>query len=367
MQTLTIRRESGNIAKAPEGRDHVSGLLFLTPSEDDIPEEFRQGRFAPCSSAAAAEALGLDADDQWGLHVREAMRLNPGLTLWVGFAPRSDDFMAVEELQRAAGGEIRQMGVLDQGAEVTKAAVAALQARADALDEAWMPLSIILAPKVADIARLPADLAASAPAVSVLIGRDAAARAPAIGTLVGVLSARAVSESIAWVERCETGLSAPAFSDGTPYGRADRARLEALDKGRYIWLRTYPGIAGVYFSDSHTLDAPGGDYDAIELRRTMDKAVRGTRAALLPELGRPAYFNADGTLRADTLRHLRSVAQRAVEQMERDGEVSAWEVDIDPAQDVLGTSRVEFTVHAVPVGVMRKAVVSIGFVKQTSE
>ena len=71
----------------------------------------------------------------------------------------------------------------------------------------------------------------------------------------------------------------------------------------------------------------------------------------------------DGTLRADILQHLKTVAAKAVEDMEKAGEVSGWEVDIDPAQDVLGTSRVEFTIHAVPVGVMRRAVVNIGYVK----
>lgn len=367
MQTLVIKRENGNIAKSLPGQDHVSGLLFLVDSADDIPDEFAAEPFQPCSSTKTAEALGLTADDQYGYHVHEALRLNPGLTLWVGFAVRTADMKAVGDFQRAASGNLRQMGVLDTAAEISKATVTALQAQADALDEAWMPLSVIIAPKVADIAKLPTDLAASAPNVSVFISRDSEAQAPAIGTLIGTLSARAVNESIAWVERCETGLTRPLFSDGKPYADVDKAVLESLDAARYIYLRTYPGLAGVFFSDSHNMASAQSDYNSIELQRTMDKAVRGTRTYLLPELGRPIYFNADGTLRADTLQHLKTVAGKAVEDMERAGEVSGWEVSIDPAQDVLGTSTVEFTLHAVPVGIMRKAVVSIGYVKQLSE
>ncbi len=302
-----------------------------------------------------------------GYHVHEALRLNPGLTLWVGFAVRSADLKAVGDFQRATWGNLRQLGVLDTEAEISKATITALQAQATALDEAWMPLSIIIAPKVSDISKLPTDLAASAPNVSVLISRDSEASAPAIGTIIGVLSARSVNESIAWVERCETRLTKPYFSDGKPYADVDKTILENLDNARYIYLRTYPGLSGVFFSDSHNMASAQSDYNTIELQRTMDKAVRGTRTYLLPELGRPIYFNADGTLRADTLRHLKTVAGKAVEDMERAGEVSGWEVSIDPAQDVLGTSTVEFTIHAVPVGIMRRAIVSIGYVKQLSE
>ena len=367
MQTLIINRENGNIAKSLPGQDHISGLLFLVSKRDDIPDEFATEAFKPCSSIKTADDLGLTAEDTFGYHVHEALRLNPGVTLYVGFAVRSADMKAVGDFQRAAGGNLRQIGILDTNSEITKTTVTALQAQATALDEAWMPLSIIIAPKVADITRLPADLAASAPNVSVLIGRDSEADAPAIGTLIGILSARAVNESIAWVERCETGLTKPYFSDGKAYANVDRAVIETLDANRYIYLRTYPGLSGVFFSDSHNMDRAQSDYNTIELQRTMDKAVRGTRTYLLPELGRPIYFNADGTLRADTLQHLKTVAGKAVEDMERAGEVSGWEVSIDPAQDVLGTSTVEFTVHAVPVGIMRRAVVSIGYVKQLSE
>lgn len=367
MQTLIINRQNGNISKTPAGRDHVSGLLFLVSTADAIPDEFADDHFAACSSTKTADDLGLTASDTYGYHVHEALRLNPGLTLWVGFAVRSDDFKGVSEIQRAASGEIRQLGILDTAKEISRATVAALQAQADALDEAWMPLSIIIAPKVATLASLPDDIAASSPAVSVLIGRDLVASGPAIGTLIGILSARAVNESIAWVERCETGLTAPAFSDGTPYTDVDKAVLEKLDAARYIYLRTYPGLAGVFFSDSHNMDDELSDYNTIELQRTMDKAVRGTRTQLLPQLGRPLYFNADGTLRADTLQHLRTVAGKAVEEMEKAGEVSGWTVSIDPAQDVLATSTVEFTIHATPTGVMRSARVDIGFVKQIED
>ena len=308
MQTLTIKRENGNIAKSLPGQDHISGLLFLVADAESIPAEFETTRFRPCSSEKSMDDLGLTTTDQFGYHVYEALRTCPGITLWVGFAVRTQDMKAVGDMQRAAGGNIRQIGVLDSANEISQQTVTALQAQAALLDEAWMPLSIIVAPKVLDVTTLPTNLAASAPNVSVLISRDSEATAPAIGTLIGILAARAVNESIAWVERCETGLTRPLFSDGTAYADTDKALLETLDNARYIYLRTYPGLSGVFFSDSHNMDSPQSEYCSIELQRTMDKAVRGTRSYLLPELGRPIFFNTDGTLRADTLQHLKTVA-----------------------------------------------------------
>lgn len=371
MQTLTIKRENGNVTKALTGQDHVSGILVLVSADTDIPDAFKESPYVACSSTKAAEALGLTASASGAAaalyaFVYDALRLNPGISLWLGCAVASEDYAPVAALQNAASGNIRQMAVYDLTLSTpTKAAVTALQAQASAMDAAWMPLSLILS---APFASTPAELAsiklaASAPNVSILVGKDTESTYPALGALIGVLSARAVNESIAWVQECETGLTAPAFTDGTPYADVDSATLEAIDNARFIYLRTYPGLSGVYFSDSHNMDAASSDYAQIELQRTMDKAVRGTRTYLLPELGRPIYFNSDGTLRADTLQHLRTVAGKAVEDMEKAGEVSGWAVDIDATQDVLSTSTVEFTIHAVPVGIMRKAVVSIGYVK----
>ena len=50
MQTLVIKRENGNIAKSLPGQDHVSGLLFLVDSADDLPDAFAAEPFQPCSS-----------------------------------------------------------------------------------------------------------------------------------------------------------------------------------------------------------------------------------------------------------------------------------------------------------------------------
>ena len=125
MQTLVINRQNGNIAKALAGQDHISGLLFVVASAQDVPEAFASERFRPCSSTKTADELDLTSTSAHGRQVREALRLNPGLTLWVGYAERSDGWAAVARMQQAAGGNIRQLGILDTEAPISAATVSA--------------------------------------------------------------------------------------------------------------------------------------------------------------------------------------------------------------------------------------------------
>lgn len=96
----------------------------------------------------------------------------------------------------------------------------------------------------------------------------------------------------------------------------------------------------------------------------MDKAVRGIRTYLIPELGGNIYIDTDtGKMQAYSVSHLETTANKALEDMEKAGELSGYRVEIDPEQDVLSTGEVEIVIRQVAVGVMRKIKVKIGFAK----
>ena len=76
------------------------------------------------------------------------------------------------------------------------------------------------------------------------------------------------------------------------------------------------------------------------------------------------YIDANtGKLQSYTVAYLETVANKALEDMEKAGELSGYEAKIDPEQDVLSTSTVEVVIKNVPVGVIRKMKVKIGYVK----
>ncbi len=387
--SLNILRQNGNVPKTLPGEDHISGFMAYLASTE-VPASFKIERVQPLSTIEAAEAAGITADAaSWGVrvlhyHLSEIYRLNPAVILYVGIFDKpaaAYTFAEVKTMQNYAGGKLRQLAVwagdkaLEQGDDLTT-----LQGVADNLEANARELVILYAPKVATVSGMSDKLAGGNKCrVSVVIGqagsgvadelyRDKANAAKAsvsgLGVVLGLVSRAKVHQSIAWVKEFPTGVSVPAFGDGTKLNALDPAVVQKLDAGRYLFFVTQEGQSGSYMNDSHNMDSAISDYAAIESVRTMDKAVRGIRTYVIPELGGNVYIDpATGKLASYTVEHLKTVANHALEDMERAGELSGYRVDIDAEQDVLSTSEVEFVIKNVAVAVMRHVKIKIGFVK----
>lgn len=392
MQNLTITRTNGNIVRSLAGEDHISGLVFysatLPTATEGVAGFTTTERIHAISTIETAEKYGITADAAaWEtkvLHYTLAsiFNMNPGVSLYVGiFKPATggaNAFSEIKQIQNYAGGRLRQVGVWNGAVELSDTLVNSLQSVRTTLEAQNKPLSILYAPKIADVTALPANLAKiGRSGVSVIIGQDGAgvaaelyadaanaakASVSALGDLLGAVSKAKVHESIAWVESFPTNIAVPAFGDGKKYRDLDEAVIETLDTSRYIFLRTYDGLAGSFFNDNHTLDEPTSDYAYINDVRTMDKAVRGVRTYLLPKLGRPMKVDADtGKLERTAVEHLITTGNKALEEMEKAGELSGYRFDIDPDQNILATSRVRGVIKNVAVGVMRNLDLEIGY------
>lgn len=392
MNKLTIIREQGGIPASLPGEDHISGYIAyvatLPTAKSGASGYTATERIHPISTIERAEELGITpTHSDWAIKVlhyqlSECFRVNPGISLYVGlFAKPSGaySFSEVKTMQNYTGGRIRQVAIYVADKAADAQMLTAAQTVADKLDAEGAPLSVLLAPKVASPVTSLTNLVASGRSrVSVVIAQDGAgvaaalyadpannsakASVSALGAFLGLISRAKVHQSIGWVRQFPLGLSLPAFGDGTLLRSLDKAALETLDTYHYLYATTYPGIGGAYASDSHTMDETTSDYNTIERVRTMDKAVRGVRAYITPELGGSLYVDpATGKLEPYTVSHLEGVANKALEDMERAGELSGYKVYVNPEQDVLSTSTVEFVIKQVPTGVMRKVNVKIGF------
>lgn len=385
MNNLEIIRQNGNVPRSLAGEDHITGFIAYLGA---IPESFKENHVQAVSSIDTAEALGITADaESWEVKVlhyqlSEIFRVNPAISLYLGLFAKPDSytFAEIKTVQNYADGRIRQLGIWCGDKEFSADAVVAIQGVAAALDKENAPLSVIYAPKVAKLSELPTDVAgANQSRVSVVIGQAGSgtgaelyaseentgkSTVSCLGVVLGLLSAAAVHQSIGWVKQFPTGITLPAFGDGTLLRTLDKAMIEQLDTARYLFLVTKIGQTGSFVNDSHTMDAPTSDYAMIENVRTMDKAVRGIRTYLIPELGGSVYIDSStGKLQPSSVAHLETTANRALEDMEKAGELSGYKVEIDPEQDVLSTSTVEIVIKQVAVGVMRKIKVKIGFYK----
>lgn len=389
MQSIKFQRTNGNIPKTLAGQDHISGFVAYVTT---LPTGFSESaRIQPCSSIETAEKLGITNDEgtAWEIrllhyHLSEVYRLNPGISLYVGlFAKPTGSnytFSEIKTMQNYAGGALRQVAVWCGHKELTAGDLTALQGITTYLQEYDRPLSIGYAPKVTAVTSMTANLAGAGKCnVSVIIGQagkgvgadlyaDAAntgkSSVSGAGVWLGITSKAAVHQSIASVENFPTGVDLPAFGDGTLLRDLDTAIVESLDTSRFLFFVTYDGFADSYFNDSHTMDDATSDYAMIENVRTMDKAVRGIRKALLPKLGGTLYVDAEtGQLASYEVEYLTTIANKPLEDMQKAGELSGLKVEIDPNQDVLATSELEFVITQVGVGVLRRIKCKIGFAK----
>ena len=387
--SLNIQRQNGNVPKSLPGEDHITGFVAYLPAAD-IPAAFETEHVQPLSTIDAAEAAGIKEDAaSWGVRVlhyqlSELYRINPAVSLYVAIFEKpqggSQTFAEIKTVQNFAAGRIRQIGVWCGDRTLSGDDLTALQGVADALAEEEAELSIVYAPKVSTLSTMPVNLAGENKSrVSVVIGQAGSgkgaelfndktntgkASVSGLGVVMGLLSSAKVHQCIAWIKEFPTGVSLPAFGDGTLLRDVDKALLETLDTARYLFFVTHTGQAGSYMNDSHTMDSAISDYAAIESVRSMDKAVRGIRTYVKPELGSNVYVDpSSGQLASYTVAHLETVANQALETMERAGELSGYKVEIDPAQDVASTSLVEFVIKNVAVPVMRHIRIKIGFAK----
>lgn len=396
--SLSINRQNGNVPKSLPGEDHITGLVIYMAA-GDIPAGFKTERVQALSTIDAAEAAGIvdyttAADGTqtaapWAVrvlhyHLSELYRINPAVSLYVGIfeKPQGDNmtFAEIKTVQNFADGRIRQLGVWCGDRVPSEDDLVAIQGQADTLEAEGAELSVVYAPKVANVKQISTKLAGGNKCrISVVIGqagsgtgaelyKDKANAAKAsvsgLGVVLGLISKAKVHQCIAWVKEFPTGISLPAFGDGTLLRDMDKALVEQLDTARYLFFVTQQGQSGSYMNDSHTMDSATSDYASIESVRTMDKGARGVRAYLIPELGGNVYVDADtGKLASYTVAHLETVAGHALEDMEKAGELSGYKAEIDPDQDVAASSTVDIVLKKVAVPVMRHVRIKIGFAK----
>lgn len=310
--SLNINRQNGNVPKSLPGEDHITGLVIYMAAAD-IPESFKAERVQPLSTIDAAEAAGIvdyttAADGTqtaapWAVrvlhyHLSELYRINPAVSLYVGIfeKPQTDTltFAEIKTVQNFADGRIRQIGVWYGDRLPSEDDLVAIQGQADTLEAEGAELSVVYAPKVANVKQISTKLAGGNKCrISVVIGqagsgtgaelyKDKANAAKAsvsgLGVVLGLISKAKVHQCIAWVKEFPTGISLPAFGDGTLLRDMDKALVEQLDTARYLFFVTQQGQSGSYMNDSHTMDSATSDYASIESVRTMDKG----RAAFVP-------------------------------------------------------------------------------------
>lgn len=184
----------------------------------------------------------------------------------------------------------------------------------------------------------------------------------AVGLALGAISKAKVSENIAWIEKFNLtgeGFAKAGFVGGEEIKTL--GTLGELNEKRFIFARTHTGLPGVYFNDSATCTTGTSDFAYVENNRTINKATRLLRTALLPKLASPVLVDIDGKLPQSVSKSFEGLCRSALEGMVANQEVSAFDVYVDPKQNILATSELKVKAEITPIGTARKIMVDLGF------
>ena len=373
LNDISFIKGQGGLGRTLSNSDHKSGLIFYGGNiGDELVEKMI------ITSLAHAESLGVTEANfpAEHYHIKEFFRMQPNSSLYVFFGDLPvGDFSEVADLQNYADGELRQIGVMVYAA-FDEDNIALLQAVAETLETAHKPLSILYAGDLTGVTltNLPNLRALECPNVSVVIGMDgdndgkalfdAGEIVTCLGATLGAVSLAAVNNNIGWVEKFNIALielDVPAFANGELFKEVDENVLIQLNSRGYIFLRKHTGISGTYFNDSFTCDLETSDYFSIENVRTIDKATRVVRAALLPKLNADLETNNDGTLTLDVITSWENLSDNALEKMKKSKEISGYKSTIDPAQNIGTSSKLKVNLMLVVRGVARNVEVEIGY------
>lgn len=376
------------LGRKGRSQDAISAMIFVV-AQDTTSLAF--GDIVKVSSLIEAEQV-YELDAAYDVsntalvhhHIQRFFGRQPEGTLWIMLL--EDDAVAgpteqqimdthIPALLTTANHEVRQFAYFE-GANVTPLAafadrVEALQGICDDFFDDHGPVFACVGFEFSGTAAAAADLRAlDHPAVAVCIAQDmdvaaidaAYANYVALGDMLGHIAFARVNESIGWVGRFPLTIDLPsqkwflraALSSGLAietYTTADIALLH--DKG-YIFARPHVGKIGYFWQSSPTCSLITSDEAYIENARTLNKSARVIRQALLDRLNSPVLLNDDGTIDGLVLTELEALAGSGLAVMQQEGEISAYNVEIDPSINFIGNGEIiDINFSVIPVGVAR--------------
>jgi hypothetical protein len=170
------------------------------------------------------------------------------------------------------------------------------------------------------------------------------------GLICGLYSRARVSQSIGEVR--EFPLS--GVMKLLPEGIEDY--IQTLDENNYVTFRQYIGLNGFYVTNARMFAPDGSDYQYAELVRTMNKAVKETRKEALTNI----HSQIDPTDQEGSIKAFTEFIQVPIERMVKDKDLISARVIVPEGQDIIGTSKLEMKIRAVPRAIMREIEIEFG-------
>lgn len=385
LNDIIITKLSGGLGRRYPEQDMVSGFITQGIAVPGGVQLFTSYRLKSLDDALLL-GINKNYDTTNNLlvyeHIKEFFRVNPSGELWIYITDLSVSYglmldpaltNSAKKLLADANGTIRQLGVVDNqtGGNWTNTLNALTQAQVLATYQYNLhaPCEIILEGKYFNFPIVTNLRTLNSPNVSVMVGQDKSIASTypdyaAVGTLLGTISKARVNECVGWVGKFNIlgdTLQVPSIANQL-LSNISTGDMNTLNDYGYIYFRTHTGRPGIYFNDSHTCTDVTDDYAFIENNRTIHKAIRNIRTALLPRLASPILVDPDtGKLNPEVCKSIESDGKRALETMLSEQEISGLDVFVDPDQNILANNELQVQFSIIPTGTARQIKVTIGF------
>lgn len=403
--------------------ERVCGLVFDISAQSDIWEQGAgvqlkdklKDAVIELNSLQDAVALGItpytgeidndgaSVDFLYGIpyyHINHFFTLAGGSgRLFIMFADCTQNWDAIVDMQKAANGNISQIGVwtekslwkkMDETASLYSIAlVGDLESVAENLATNYhAPVSILLCANSAKVetssgkqdtvvfgeipscqigARYVTALLGQGLDVSVANMQKALESKTPVGTVgaaLGTLTQANVAESIGWVQQFnlvnyfpdiefgfgDVTVESNKLKNPTRYSSLASTQLDALEELGYVFLVRYPGYEGVYFSGDTTCSKD--DYRTIARNRVINKSRRLIRIALLPYVNSPVKVDpVTGQLPATQIAMFVTLISNILQAMKDNNEIAGFSTPTIPAnQNILKNDALQIHYALVPMG-----------------
>jgi hypothetical protein len=198
--------------------------------------------------------------------------------------------------------------------------------------------------------------------VSVLIGDTQSGDQASLGLLMGWLAKLPVQRKISRVLNGSLPITTAFLGTDDMAALPDVGAPGTIETNGFITFKTYPGLAGYYFSSDPTASHTNDDFHALARGRIIDKVQRLAYQTFVLDLDDEVPVNDDGTI--DEIYRARlqqDIINQLTVSMVAKKEVKAVTAYIDPAQNVIANETVEISVSITPYGYSKTIIVNLGF------
>ena len=381
---VIINKVNGGLVRDTDTSDRII-LLVVGGSEIGKLEYYKPENLNDITDLEALgwdDTIDLENKELVHYHTSEVFRLSPERSLYLMLVPKSEkvsSLLTKENFVNAVR-TINTVAVQEAQKMVNKFREDHLYIDAVILEGVGKYINAIA--DAVDLRKLDAEN------VSVVIAQDPARAAKdeayrthaAVGSALGMLSVRYVHENMGSVDienhpRTAKGTKDypltdklnglwldAALSNGKPFSQLSVSDQKKLTDQGYIFVGSFQGYAGFFFSNSCTCTEADSDYAYIEYNAVWNKAARIIRNTLLPRVRSKVKADpSTGYISNTTISSWDALVKSALETMVTSEDIADFDIYINPKQMAVSDKPFNIKVKLVADGIVHEFEIDLGF------